>query len=61
MNMLIKDSEYKQWLGELKQRIRQSQIKAAIRVNSELLRLYWDLGHDIVAKLGTTYPQQHAW
>jgi predicted nuclease of restriction endonuclease-like (RecB) superfamily len=48
--MLIKDSEYKQWLGELKQRIRQSQIKAAIKVNSELLRLYWDLGHDIVVR-----------
>jgi len=48
--MLIKDSEYKQWLGELKQRIRQSQIKAAIKVNTELLRLYWDLGHDIVVR-----------
>ncbi|MDR1652825.1 MAG: PDDEXK nuclease domain-containing protein [Prevotellaceae bacterium] len=50
MDMLIKDSEYKQWLGELKQRIRQSQIKAAIKVNSELLRLYWDLGRDIVVR-----------
>ncbi|MDR1115369.1 MAG: DUF1016 N-terminal domain-containing protein [Tannerella sp.] len=48
--MLIKDSEYKQWLGELKRRIRQSQIKAAIKVNSELLRLYWDLGRDIVVR-----------
>jgi hypothetical protein len=34
----------------LKQRIRQSQIKAAIKVNSELLRLYWDLGRDIVVR-----------
>ena len=50
MSILVKDSEYKQWLGELKQRIRQSQIKAAIKVNSELLRLYWDLGHDIVVR-----------
>jgi len=48
--MLIKDSEYKKWLGELKQRIRQSQIKAAIKVNTELLHLYWDLGHDIVVR-----------
>ncbi|MDR2970989.1 MAG: PDDEXK nuclease domain-containing protein [Bacteroidales bacterium] len=48
--MLIKDSEYKQWLCELKQRIRQSQIKAAIKVNTELLHLYWDLGHDIVIR-----------
>jgi hypothetical protein len=44
---LIKDPNFKQWFVDLKARIRQSQIKAAIRVNSELLRLYWDLGHDI--------------
>jgi len=34
----------------LKVRIRQSQIKAAIKVNSELLHLYWDLGKDIVIR-----------
>ena len=44
------DNEYKQWLIDLKKRIRQGQIKAAIRVNTELLHLYWDLGHDIVAR-----------
>ena len=43
-------NEYKQWLIDLKQRIRQSQIKAAVRINTELLRLYWDLGHDIVVR-----------
>jgi len=43
-------NEYKQWLADLKGKIRQSQIKAAVRVNTELLRLYWDLGHDIVAR-----------
>ena len=45
-----KDSDYKQWLTDLKSRIRQSQIKAAVKVNTELLRLYWDLGKDIVAR-----------
>jgi len=44
------DDEYKKWLTGLKSRIRQSQIKAAIKVNTELLLLYWDLGHDIVAR-----------
>ena len=44
------DNEYKQWLSDLKNRIRQSQIKAAIKVNIELLLLYWDLGQDIVAR-----------
>ena len=48
--MTIISSEYKNWIGELKQRIRQSQIKAAVKVNTELLRLYWELGSDIVER-----------
>jgi len=44
------DNTYRQWLIDLKQKIRQSQIKAAIKVNTELLRLYWDLGQDIVVR-----------
>lgn len=47
---IIKDPEFKQWLADLKIRIRQSQIKAMIKVNDEMLRLYWDLGHDIVIR-----------
>ena len=46
----IKDPEYKQWLADLKMRIRQSQVRAMLKVNDELLRLYWDLGHDIVVR-----------
>lgn len=48
--MKITSLEYKNWIGELKQRIRQSQIKAAVKVNTELLRLYWELGNDIVER-----------
>jgi len=44
------ENEYRQWLIDLKKRIRQGQIKAAVKVNSELLHLYWDLGHDIVVR-----------
>lgn len=56
-------SEYKHWLGELKQRIRQSQIKAAVKVNTELLQLYWQLGGEIVdrqqnAKWGDSFLKQ---
>jgi len=47
---LLKDPELKQWLINLKARIRQSQIKAMIKVNDEMLRLYWDLGRDIVTR-----------
>ena len=44
----IHDGEYQDWLKELKSRYRQSQIKASIKVNSELLKFYWSLGKDIV-------------
>ncbi|MDR0874038.1 MAG: PDDEXK nuclease domain-containing protein [Prevotellaceae bacterium] len=50
MTNTLKNTDFKQWLGDLKLRIRQSQIKAAIKVNEELLRLYWDLGHDIAVR-----------
>lgn len=48
--MAIITSEYKDWIGDLKQRIRQSQIKAAVKVNTELLQLYWQLGGEIVER-----------
>jgi len=41
------DDNYKNWLKELSDRFRSSQIKAAIRVNNEMLRFYWSLGRDI--------------
>ena len=44
------DNEYKNWLIDIKDQIRKSQIKAAVKVNTELLLLYWNLGHDIVAR-----------
>lgn len=48
---IIKDGEdYNKWLKQLKTRFRESQIKASVRVNSELLRFYWDLGKDIAEK-----------
>jgi predicted nuclease of restriction endonuclease-like (RecB) superfamily len=49
MSKLIKtDEEYKQWISELSERFRVSQLKASIRVNAEMLRFYWSLGKDIV-------------
>lgn len=51
MSKLVKvDVNYKEWLIELKQRIRQAQIKAAVKVNTEMLRLYWSIGEDIVMR-----------
>ena len=42
------DEDYAQWLGDIKARYRNSQIKAAVRVNSEQLRFNWMLGRDLV-------------
>lgn len=46
--------EYKAWIEDIKRRIKQSQIKASVKVNYEMLDLYWDLGRDIVAKQKTS-------
>ncbi len=47
-------SAYRQWLGELKSRFRQCQVKAAVRVNSSILEFYWSLGRDIIAMKAET-------
>lgn len=44
----ITDTSYTQWVEQLRQRYRQRQIKAALKVNREMLRFYWSLGRDIV-------------
>lgn len=48
-DITIIDSQYKEWIANLSRRYRQSQIKAAVKVNTEMLRFYWSLGRDIVA------------
>lgn len=46
----ILDKDYTLWVKELVIRYRSSQIKAAIKVNRELLHYYWELGRDIEEK-----------
>lgn len=41
---------YDGFLRDLKQRIQTAQIKAALAVNSELVLLYWSIGHDILTR-----------
>jgi len=47
---IVADTQYKMWLIELKKKIRIAQIKAAMRVNHELLNTYWELGKEITVK-----------
>ncbi|MBQ9310542.1 MAG: DUF1016 family protein [Bacteroidales bacterium] len=44
------DQEYMLWLGEIKARYRNAQIKAAVRVNAEQLLFNWQLGRDLVMR-----------
>ena len=46
-SIFILDTDYAQWIKELSSRYRKSQIKAAVKVNEEMLRFYWELGRDI--------------
>lgn len=47
---MASNSDFKRWVSQLKQDIRSAQIRAAIKVNTELLRLYWRMGADICEK-----------
>lgn len=45
--------DYRAWIENIKQKIKQSQIKASVKVNYAMLDLYWDIGRDIVIKQRT--------
>ena len=44
------DTEYANWIAEVKHRFRSAQVKAAVRVNAEKLLFNWQLGRDLVQK-----------
>lgn len=46
-NNVAVNQEYREWLKDIKGYIRNQQVKAAVRVNEELLKVYWKLGEDI--------------
>lgn len=50
MDSIINTIEYKEWLTQIKSQYRQRQIKAAVKVNTELVSFYWDLGRAIVER-----------
>jgi predicted nuclease of restriction endonuclease-like (RecB) superfamily len=47
---LSSDENYVSMFMELKEQIRSCQLRAAISVNKELIRLYWTIGKSIVEK-----------
>lgn len=44
------DTDYAEWIAELKHRYRSAQVKASVRVNAEKLLFNWELGCDLVQK-----------
>ena len=48
-------NDYTEWLQGLSRRYRSSQVKAAVAVNTEMLKFYWALGADIV-RMESTQP-----
>lgn len=49
-NELIKlDTDYREWISDVGKRYKKSQIKAAVKVNSEMLFFYWHLGKEMIA------------
>ncbi len=44
------DTDYADWIAEVKHRYRSAQVKAAVRVNAEKLLFNWQLGRDLVQK-----------
>ena len=47
---------YQELLGDLKERIRSAQVRAALSVNRELILLYWQIGRAIAAR-----QEQYGW
>ena len=50
------DNNYVKWLSDLKKHFRMAQLKAAVKVNTEMLKFYWSLGEDICEK-----QKQYKW
>lgn len=46
----VSTGDYKNFITSLKEKIHLAQIKGTIAVNKELIKLYWDIGKDIVEK-----------
>jgi predicted nuclease of restriction endonuclease-like (RecB) superfamily len=51
---LVKNTDYKAFLIDIKQRIHSAQIKAAVSVNQALISLYWDMAEQIMQKQQTS-------
>ena len=42
------EKDYKEWISQVAAQFRRCQVKAAVKVNTEMLEFYWFLGKDIL-------------
>lgn len=56
-----KPKGYDEFLRELKIRVKEARVRAALAVNSELVRLYWGIGRDIPRNLKCMKGFAQAW
>ena len=48
MSNLMRDNEkYKEWIQRVSREFKNSQIRASVHVNEDMLRFYWTLGRDL--------------
>ncbi|MBS9767227.1 MAG: hypothetical protein KGV44_06780 [Flavobacteriaceae bacterium] len=50
----MQNTEFKEWISELKSKIRATQTKVALSLNSQLIELYWEIGKNLVARQENT-------
>jgi hypothetical protein len=48
--LLHLNKDYKHFLIDIKDRLKTAQIRAALAVNHELIKFYWELGNDLLSK-----------
>lgn len=53
------DENYKNFLTEIKNRLKTAQIRAALAANSELIKFYWQLGSNLIEKQKTYKWGEH--
>ena len=46
-NMLPENNDYKNLVEEIKSKVRQAQYSAMVKVNGEMIQLYWNIGKEL--------------
>lgn len=52
---IIGDENYQSWIRDIKELVHVSQLKAALQVNTEMIRMYWHIGKYLFDTMGTSY------